>query len=327
MTKPKYLGLKKRSLKRRVALITISCSLISVLLVLMTAYKSLTSDIENLLTREQIIESRRLASAVNQELEVRALALSSLASVLTDGEKLLSEARLQETLNRQKNMKALFSPGLIVFDADATAIVEDTYVPGRIGTNYRDRPHFIRVVKNRQPTISRPIIGRATGAPLLSFLAPIQTDDGDLLGVVSGFINLSKKSILPANQRSDQNQHDQDSLQIIDTSNMVYVSGNRDGLHLQPLPAPGENRLIDAALSGISFGTADDGTGTQQIYAASHLQRLGWLFVKTTPYQQAIAPARASFQRFLIWSLAGASLLALVGFWLTQRRRKLSWTS
>ncbi|OEY65802.1 HAMP domain-containing histidine kinase [Marinobacter sp. X15-166B] len=311
--------IKQRSLKRRIALITIGSSLATVLLVLLTAYQSLIKDFETLLTREQISASQTLAHAVNQQLERRVQALSSLAAVLTDGTRRLPPDQLRQILERQSGTKNLFSPGLTVFDENATAIAGDAHTTGRIGTNYRDRDYAQRLLKTHQPVISRPLIGRTTGVPQLVFMAPILSDDGVFLGGVGGSLDLSKQSVLPVNELAKRIDSERDNLQIIDSGNMVYVSGSHTGLHLEPLPEPGASRLVDAVLSGMPSGTEHDSHGNRQIFATAHLQRLGWLFVKTTPYEKALAPAWASFQRFFLWSLGGASLLVLFGLWLTRR--------
>ncbi len=234
--------------------------------------------------------------------------------MMTDGNNLHSLTELNYQLNRQSLLRSLFPDGLIVFDAGATAIAENIHVPGRVGTNYSDRNHFRRAIRSRAPTISRPILGRTTGVPLLSFLSPIQSDENDLLGFLGGTVNIGQTSLIPEDMLK-RLRDDQDRFKVIDIENFLYIEGGPSpGKRVQPLPEPGEDPLVDAALSGITFGTVTDNSGQQLIYASSHLEDLGWMFVRSVPYERATAPAKDSFISFLLISIAIGLVIALLGF-------------
>src|SRR5690606_20531992 len=100
---------------------------------------------------------------------------------------------------------------------------------------------------------------------------------------------------------------------VLDTQNFTRID-DTDSTNLMPmLPDPGESPLIDAALSGITSGVVEDNEGQRWIYATRHLERVGWLFLRAVSYEQATAPARASFSQFIMISLLLlAIMLALV---------------
>lgn len=302
------------SLGTRLAIIVILGSMTTVGAVLAVAYKALVDDFEELLTEQQLVETRRIASEVEQRLELKLDVLSESAAMMTDGNNLHSLTELNYQLNRQSLLRSLFPDGLIVFDAGATAIAENIHVPGRVGTNYSDRNHFRRAIRSRAPTISRPILGRTTGVPLLSFLSPIQSDENDLLGFLGGTVNIGQTSLIPEDMLK-RLRDDQDRFKVIDIENFLYIEGGPSpGKRVQPLPEPGEDPLVDAALSGITFGTVTDNSGQQLIYAASHLEDLGWMFVRSVHYERATAPANDSFLNFLWISIAISLVIALLGF-------------
>lgn len=302
------------SLGTRLAIIVILGSITTVGAVLAVAYKALVDDFEELLTEQQLVETRRIASEVEQRLELKLDVLSESAAMMTDGNNLHSLTELNYQLNRQSLLRSLFPDGLIVFDAGATAIAENIHVPGRVGTNYSDRNHFRRAIRSRAPTISRPILGRTTGVPLLSFLSPIQSDENDLLGFLGGTVNIGQTSLIPEDMLK-RLRDDQDRFKVIDIENFLYIEGGPSpGKRVQPLPEPGEDPLVDAALSGITFGAVTDNSGQQLIYAASHLEDLGWMFVRSVPYERATAPANDSFLNFLWISIAISLVIALLGF-------------
>ncbi|MBW0147816.1 sensor histidine kinase [Marinobacter arenosus] len=306
------------SLGTRIALIILVGTVATVGSVLLIAYGALVDDFETILTKQQLNETRRISAEVDQRLQLKLDVLAESATMLTDGERLHSLEDISEQLERQRLLRSLFPDGILVFDDKATAIAETISVPGRIGTNYADREHFREAMRTRQPVISRPIMGRTTGVPLISFIAPIQTDDDDLLGFLSGTINLGETSIIPADMLSEI-ANDDARFRVIDTNNFLYIEGGPTADRgIQSLPPPGENPLIDAALSGISFGTTEGPDGQLLIYATSHLQKLGWQFIRAVPFEWATAPAEASFVRFFGISLGIAVLIALISYRLSR---------
>lgn len=306
--------MKNLSIGSRIALITVGTSLLSLTIILVIAYQQLIADFEDVLTERQRVEAQRYALEVNQALELRLQALSGMALQMTDGQQLLPLPALQSVLDRQTTVSRFFAAGLLVFDEKAVAIAENRFVQGRIGTSYADRSHFQKAISTGEPVISRPIVGRTTGLPLLSFLSPIHSETGNLLGFAGGIVNLKESSILPP---STLDQTDI-IFKILDTESFTQVDSLAPDDPMPPLPDPGENLLIDAALSGISSGVVEDQSGKRWVYATEHLQRVGWLFFRAGPYQQVTQPARAAFAQFLIISLISIILITLLALLLSR---------
>ncbi|TGN39004.1 sensor histidine kinase [Marinobacter confluentis] len=300
------------------AIISTCFSLAIVLAVAMTAYRALSQDFETTLIEQQTYQAERVSSQVSQSLQMRLSMLEAFGTSLTDGENLLSQKRLEQLLGRQSALTALFSNGLLILDRQTTAIAEDTFVPNRIGTNYADRDHFKQAIRTRQPVISKPIIGRTTGVPLLSFVAPIQSDAGDLLGFISGSIDLNETNLIPPDALR-MSRRQKAELLVIDTQNFLYVESpeHRAIGDIQPLPNPGESPLIDAAMSGLGLGEVTAESGDPLIFATSHLERLGWLFIRVVPKELAKAPAIDSFNRFLVASLLIVCLMVPLTYLVT----------
>lgn len=282
--------------------------------VLVLAYNGLVRDFEDVLTQRQLLETESAARIVDQQLQIRLEALKAFSAFLSDGDNLLPLPELKERLGRQPSLETYFEGGLLIFDDQGVALAENRFVPGRLGTRYADRPHFREALNRHEAVISRPIIGRTTGLPLLSFLAPIISDEGDLLGLAGGSINLAESGIIPASL----SENNSEIFKVLDTEHFAQVDSLTPGTPMPPLPAPGENLIIDAALSGVTSGLVTDKDGRRWIYATRHLERVGWLFLSAEPYERVTGPARASFANFLLLSLLAALILASLS-WLLAR--------
>lgn len=301
--------MKNLSLGGRFAAIAVFSTLLTVVLIAITAYRELVADFESVLTQRQQLETANYASSVNQRLQLRLGSLGALAAQMTDGEALLPVPELTRILKRQSLLAQYFDLGLLVFDVDGVALAENQYVQGRLGTSYGDRAHFKEAIASGEPYISRPVLGRTTGTVLVSFLHPIRNDHGQLLGLAGGSINLATTSLLPDPGHLLQKA----VFKVLDTQNFTRIDDIESTDLMPMLPDPGESPLIDAALSGITSGVVEDNEGQRWIYATRHLERVGWLFLRAVPYEQATAPARASFSQFIMISLLFlAIMLALV---------------
>lgn len=300
--------MKKLSLGGRIALITAGTSLLSLTIILVIAYQQLVSDFEDVLTERQRVEAERYAIEVNQALELRLQSLKGLAFQMTDGKRLLPKEELQAVLERQSSLAPYFRAGLLVFDENAVAVAENRFVPGRLGTDYSDRQHFREAMQQKTEVISRPIVGRTTRLPLLSFLSPIWSEEGSVLGYVGGIVNLQDSSILP--QPSVDNADV--IFNVLDTESFILVDSLESDPPMPPLPPPGESPLIDAALSGIKSGVVRDNSGKRWVYATEDLQRVGWKFLRAVPYEDVTQPARAAFAQFLTISMASMLLITFL---------------
>ena len=307
--------MKNLSFGSRFAVIAVCSTVLTVALLATSAYQQLVADFEEVLTQRQQLETETYASRVNQRLQVRLAALGALAAQLTDGEQLLPTEQLNNILRRQPLLAEYFDLGLLVFNANAVAVAEDRYVEGRLGTGYADRAHFKEAMASETPYISRPIIGRTTGVPLISYLYPIHSDQGKLLGFAGGSINLTSTNLLP-----DPSQFQGEAIfKVLDTEHFTRIDTIDPNDLMPDLPDPGQSALIDAALSGITSGVVTDENGKRWIYATRHLERVGWLFLRAAPYEQALAPARASFTQFIAISVMVLLVMAVLVMALSRR--------
>lgn len=289
------------SLGTRLAVIIILGSLATVGSVIYAAYGALLEDFESNLSAQQASETARVSNLVSQNLELRINVLDQFATLLTDNGQLLSPEQLTKLLKKQQKLRELFPHSLNVMSPNATSLAENIYVPGRVGTYFGDRPHWKEAIKIQRPMISRPVIGRSTGVPLMIFIVPIKSDSGELLGLLSGTLRMDHTVLIPEYIRSDASK---DAIfLVVDTDNFLFVEGSSPGRVIEDLPGPGENLLIDAALSGIRFGEVENASGETLIYATNHLQRLGWLFIRAVPKSLATAPAEQAFIRFFLISI------------------------
>ncbi|XKH60560.1 HAMP domain-containing protein [Halomonas sediminis] len=305
-------------LRNRIILIICLASGLTMTAMMVTVYQLLLDDYESLVAEHESSSLADLSHQVEQGLQQSLIALESVSWRLVDSNTgtLYPLKELEAIMQQSRLANDRFPDGLLIFDADATAIAENIHVPGRLGTNYADRAHFRRLFKSGGPIISEPIIGRTTGLPLLSFLVPVLSDEGKRLGIVGGVIDLSKNNILP--EGIDENWQDDNTFLIVDVNNRLFVSMQQKFDEVQPLPPPGQNALVDAASRNLHSGQVTTADNQRYVVVTRELADLGWVMLRAIPYQRAIAPALKSFANFSIISLFVAITVAMIGWWVAR---------
>jgi hypothetical protein len=236
------------SLSMRIIFLVLFISSLLVGGMLLTVYKLKIADIELVVSERNVSEIHRLATELELTQQQRVLGLEAFAArLLNENGELLDTPALKMLLNQPSVAKDLFPDGLLVFDANATAIAESQFTEGRLGTNYADRPHFQRAQRTKAAVISEPILGRVTGLPLISYLQPVLSSDGDILGYAGGSLDLANTPLLRKDSR-----HDVESSAItliIDPQHRLFVSMRERFEKPESLPEKGTDVLVDAALT------------------------------------------------------------------------------
>ncbi|MCW4148204.1 response regulator [Halomonas sp. 18H] len=307
----------KAPLSVRIVLLVVIMSGILVGGILVTVYPLLVNNYEAIIAEREAAEIDGLASQLELSQQQRMLALEAFATrLLTDEGRLRDLQVLQALLQQPSVASQLFPDGLLIFDAEGTAIAENRYVPGRLGTNYADRPHFQRARQTREAIISEPIMGRTTGLPLISYLQPILSPDQRIIGYTGGLLDLSNTPLIDA-EKWNEEQSNIITL-IVDPQHRLFVSMRERFDTPEPLPDDGEDALVDAALSLSSAGTVVTYQQRPYLVTTQRLDSLGWIVLRALPYSDAIAPAKASFQQFLLIALIAMTLVGLAGAWVAR---------
>ncbi|MDN3560825.1 response regulator [Vreelandella neptunia] len=307
----------KAPLSVRIVLLVLVTSGILVGGMLATVYQLMVSDYEALVAERETAVIKRVASELELSNQKRLLGLEAFATrLVTDDGQLLDDDALQSLLQKSSVASELFPDGLLVLDAEATAVAEDQYSPGRLGTNYADRPHFQLARQTQQAVISEPILGRTTGLPLLSYLQPIVAESGDLIGYAGGLLNLANTPLVDTGSVIESDPST--VTLIIDPQHRLFVSMQERFDRPEPLPDEGADALVDAALSLSPAGSIVEYQQESYLVASRQLDSPGWIILRALPYSEAIAPAQASFRHFLLIALIAMTIVGLAGAWIAR---------
>ncbi len=300
--------------------ITLALSL--VVLAAMSAIAFLSVDtfnaqLRSILYKEQDLLVDRMARGVDHHIELLQNALKVSASQIRE-EDLVDFAHAQEVLNRNHGLSAVFDRSVFLFSAQGKLVAERPYRTDRLGQDATWRPYIRKTLDTKQPVISEPFMTNTGDKSFVVVLTmPVLSKDGQLLGLLTGSLGLSRPELLGDIEKTTVGQTG--SVFITTADGKVLMAKDKQLLS-KPLFARGQNELFDRALSGFEgSGQSVDNLGRPVFVAYKRLKSAGWVLSSTYPVEEAqdyVKPLLRQFLMVLFVSLA----MALTVTWVLARR-------
>ena len=178
------------SLKLKLTLSAIFMALLLLLVQSISQFYVLRDDLAARIENEQFTLLTELAGHLDDKMDERLTALARAASSVPQ-DKLGSLKGLEEHLKGETALLSLFDD-LYIFDAQGLLLVDWPVKAGRRGLDMVSRDYIQNVRKTLKPTISQPILGKATQQPIVVLAAPVLDAKGELVAITGGVLNLYK---------------------------------------------------------------------------------------------------------------------------------------
>jgi diguanylate cyclase (GGDEF)-like protein/PAS domain S-box-containing protein len=279
--------------------------LVTTLGVTTTALFFVKRNMQAAIADEQFERISAIAEAVDQKFLSRRTLLKTLGESVeahyTDNTELL-----QDFLTQHKSLKEAFdNVAFVDVNGNLVANLGGAKLIGKV--NIRDRDYFLQTVATKAGVISRPYRNRLDGLPQIAITEPVLDRQGEVVYVISAFINLKEKNFLGelANVRFAKSGY----MFIANTDGIVIDHPDKSRI-LQRADAVGErNPATERAIAGFE-GTVEamDRVGVYGLYAFKRISQTNWVLGCVYPRDEAFAQIE-EIERFT-W--AGALLLTLL---------------
>ena len=279
--------LQRAGLLNRVVLAVILASGLAMLLVAVIVSEMVKTESRQLLLDQQKdlteIVIRRLDRTFLEGKKV----LSAASSHLVEDNQLLPAERLQFMLDNRVFLHEFFNGGLAVLDASGTIIGDSPTLPGRIGTFTGNLPHVEIVAQTKQPHISRPLVGLASGLPVFIINAPILTPEDELVGFLFGITRLAEDNMI--RQIAREIFGTKGELYIIDANNARVVTSTLEHLAHLPFSQASASSIFNMVAQGQKSGLASFPNGEKVMFSSSKFEQMDWDVIYTQPYSMVMA--------------------------------------
>jgi diguanylate cyclase (GGDEF)-like protein/PAS domain S-box-containing protein len=305
------------SLRTRITLGTLLAVLLTLWLTMLVASRMLRSEMEAAISAQQFSAVSLAAKEVDRSLSERIAAIEEVADRLARSG--LRPDQQQHFLEERIILPQMFNWGVLILDAEGVARASIPAKLNRIGTDYRNIPSIMAVFERGQTMVTDPLVGRATGQPVVSVTAPIRDSAGRVRGLVMGITNLAEPNFLDAVSAAKYGATG-DFLITAPNSRMFVASSDKRRV-MQKGPPVGVNPVYDRYLEGYEgSGLAMSSRGVLELSSNKRIPSAGWLMQSVLPADEAFAPI-ANLQRRLLVAALVLTLLAGGFSWWWLRRQ------
>jgi len=279
--------------------------------------KRLSADMITLLENQQFSAATYIASDIDGKILLRVELLEKNAALFTP-ETIADPDKTRAILTSLVSLKALFKSGLVAISKDGRGIADYPTIPGRAEASFSERESFQRVVSTGKPVVGKPRRSRFTDTPGVVIAAPIKDASGALIGVLEGFANLADSTLLGQAQNTKLGKTGY--IVVEAPQHGVIATASDPSRILQPMAAPGVNRMLDKFIAGYEgSGVTTNSKGVETLTSAKQIPSAGWIAQLVLPAREAFAPVRE--MQIRAYSIATAlSLLCALALWLVVRR-------
>lgn len=315
---------QRLSLKTRVALFTLAIFLISIWSLAFYASRILREDMQKQLGENLFSTATFTAAQINEELDNRFRALGTIAAQVTPA-MLGNTVTLRRFLEQKALLTVLFNGGAVAIGRDGIAIANVPMSTASTSINYMDDESISAALKEGKPTISRPTMGKPLHAPVFNMTVPIRDPQGKVIGALAGVVNLGQPNFL---DKITEGRYGKTGAYLLNApQHGLIVTASDKSRIMQPLPAPGVNKMLDRYIHGFEgYGFAVDSRGVEMLNSAKGIPVAGWFIAVVLPTEEAFAPIRETFRHVAVSTVFLTVLVSGLIGWLTwwMLRRQLS---
>lgn len=253
------------------------------------------------------------AAFIDNDLHSKRQALKSLSEE-RPGHRITLD-QVQSLLEAHSTLREDFY-NVLAIDADGNLIanLNDRRTVGK--GNFAERDYFKNTMAAREGVISAPFRSRLSGKPVVVVTQPIEAEDGTIVAILVGAVDLTRPSLSGQMQLLDAKTGGY--LFIVAADGTIIHHPNRQFI-LQHAPAD-TGAMIDAALAspeGWRDDVLDDGAPALLVH--KQLRRVDWTVGVSRPLGSAFAPLSNVRLRVLAAITLITAFAALFGWIITKK--------
>ncbi|MFC5549177.1 diguanylate cyclase domain-containing protein [Massilia aerilata] len=305
------------SLKFRITVVVAVSALLAASLVALASLAVTEQEMMHIVGDQQYTLLESVASNIDEDLESKRTMLKILAEAL-EAALIHDGAQLQEFLEKRGTLRDEFF-NVVAFDPNGTVIASlaDRRAIGTKGFQHRE--YFTRTVMAREGTTSEPFRSALSGKPVVLVTQPVYADDGRLLFILGGGINLESPRFF--GQLLKLKPGDSGYLFSVTTKGVIihHPTPGRILANVKSEPG-GAVKSTLAAMSGFEGWTEGvSKSGVHALISYKRLRSVDWIVGAVYPVSEALTPIIDMRRKALIASFVIAIATAVIAWFAVLR--------
>ncbi len=210
-----------------------------------------------------------------------------------------------------------FSLGVVFLDARGRVVLAEPSDKNTLGADYSTFPFIAQVIQTKQRNISNPFRDSLTGKPAVAVTIPILDQQGRLMSMLSGWIDLTSPMMLTAVEQA-RKLGETGHAELVDEHGTVIASTEGHGEAL----TPGDHlqfylRMLAANRVGVEDVPEDSGTyaGEMHVMAFAPLTVTHWGIAVGGTEAETFAPIRQLQNYIFVFGTISFGVIFLATLW------------
>jgi len=237
----------------------------------------------------------------------------SNAASATFPEEALVTGRLGEVESHLRKMSATFPKfqnGFFVLDREGRLLVDYPPHPELRGQSFAFREYYQRTIKEGKGIVGKPYRSKRTGAPVLTFTAPVRDGKGQIIAIVACSMDLRSHEALGGYRK--QKIGETGYLYVFDKSRLLVL--HPDDEREMTYVEVGKNRVLEAALQGFEgAGESVNSAGVPMLLAVRRIPHSEWMVGVQITQKESYEPIGVARTRIFSLSSTAIVLAAILG--------------
>jgi len=237
----------------------------------------------------------------------------SNAASATFPEEALVAGRLGEVESHLRKMSATFPKfqnGFFVLDREGRLLVDYPPHPELRGQSFAFREYYQRTIQEGKGIVGKPYRSKRTGAPVLTFTAPVRDGKGQIIAIVACSMDLRSHEALGGYRK--QKIGETGYLYVFDKSRLLVL--HPDDEREMTYVEVGKNRVLEAALQGFEgAGESVNSAGVPMLLAVRRIPHSEWMVGVQITQKESYEPIGVARTRIFSLSSTAIVLAAILG--------------
>ncbi len=296
-----------KSLKGRVAATTALVSMILIVGVAVGIEFFVYGELRNSLQAQLDTQVKLVADQLDDKMRGKFLALHRMAHNIGDPRTMTPaqfEAFSKVSVSTPETFNTIFVAAL-----DGHMLYDSTFSTTAI--NIADRDYFRQLLAGAPQAASSVIAGKITSSPGIVLAVPIKNEQGKLIAVVGGAVNLLRQNFIV----------DLASNAVGETGRYCLISNDNPPRYV--IQADVTKILTpvgpDRTLCGVRDGASGDLVHMHPLVARAPMTTTGWTVAAVLPGAEAFDPLARVRRRVILLAIAAIAVTAFVMWWVARR--------
>ena len=237
----------------------------------------------------------------------------SNAASATFPEEALVAGRVGEVESHLRKMSATFPKfqnGIFVLDREGRLLVDYPPHPELRGQSFAFREYYQRTIQEGKGIVGKPYRSKRTGAPVLTFTAPVRDGKGQIIAIVACSMDLRSHEALGGYRK--QKIGETGYLYVFDKSRLLVL--HPDDEREMTYVEVGKNRVLEAALQGFEgAGESVNSAGVPMLLAVRRNPHSEWMVGVQITQKESYEPIGVARTRIFSLSSTAIVLAAILG--------------